>query len=350
MNKFLVTATAVSLFASIADARVKDLNELADPFPNKAQTAVSKTGVVNYSELDGKNILAYQKSFDTAPNTEQVMTFTHDPSYTPKIPLRVGMSTTFVFDQSETIQQIIVGNNRAFKVSRLKDSSGDIVSNKFIARPAKAAGVDTNITVIMENGRIYNYYVRSYTYTDKTIPALVVYNELPGAKVFEHSTFMKAEKADIKPKDANASLPETLKAIPEISPEDFKKIDSKEDYLKTIGPSSRVNGAYKILYASDGDLNISPRGVFDDGTFTYFDYRHVPHGFKLPTVHKVVGGYDQLVNLRFQNGFLIAESISQEGWTLVSDPHTVCIKPEVDLRDLHNPMKGKKMQEKSLNK
>lgn len=52
-------------------------------------------------------------------------------------------------------------------------------------------------------------------------------------------------------------------------------------------------------------------------------------------VYKVVDGYDTITNFRMEKGFLIAESLSPEGWTLRNGKQTVCIKPSKALDKVH---------------
>ena len=108
--------------------------------------------------------------------------------------------------------------------------------------------------------------------------------------------------------------------LPVATLEDFRM--DRADYLKTLPPTETINADYRIV----GDLDIAPRGVFDDGEWTYFDFRKAPTSDRTPVVMKVVDGYDSLVNTRWENGFLVAETTSSEGWTLKNGHKYVCVK------------------------
>jgi len=78
-----------------------------------------------------------------------------------------------------------------------------------------------------------------------------------------------------------------------------------------------------------GEEEIAPYAVYDDGNWTYFDFRD--QGFandRLPVIYKVVDGFDSIINSRVENGFLVAESISKEGWTLKNGHKVVCVRPK----------------------
>jgi type IV secretory pathway VirB9-like protein len=86
-----------------------------------------------------------------------------------------------------------------------------------------------------------------------------------------------------------------------------------------------------------GDKEIAPFGVYDDGKWTYFDFRKHFISNRLPVAYKVIDKYDSIVNVRVENGFLIAESLSPEGWTLKNGKKTICIRPKDNLLELYKP-------------
>jgi type IV secretion system protein VirB9 len=96
---------------------------------------------------------------------------------------------------------------------------------------------------------------------------------------------------------------------------------------------------FNFNYTVSGDYNITPIKIFDDGQFTYMEFRN--KNAILPAVFSVdSNGYESIVNFRIVDKYLAIESISSV-FTLRYGADTVCVFNET-LRGISRNLQNKK--------
>lgn len=319
----LALAVCGSAQAQIVDKKVQSMPDGITP-PNRAERG---EGPMTNTDPLKLNLKAVQEAFDDSPNDANVATFQYLPEYTAKIRTRVGVRTIINFEPSETIKSFVVGNPEIFNVMPIQSSEfkKGFIPNMLTVK-ATYAGTDTNLAVITESHRIYNFYIRSDPVNSKFVPHFTVYMKLPSKGTEKEITLSTIARIEAVSETVVSST------TPEKEAEDSRKTKPKlftiqrsgdNDYLKSLEESDNINTDYRIK----GAKAIAPYAVYDDGSFTYFDYRDRLASDRLPVVYKVVDGYDTLVNFNIVKGFVVAESLSPEGWTLRNGQKFACIKP-----------------------
>lgn len=95
-------------------------------------------------------------------------------------------------------------------------------------------------------------------------------------------------------------------------------------YSKSILPNIDLNPEqYNFNYTITGQPSLYPLKIFDDGEFTYFEFRD--KGGVLPAIFTVdTGNYESLVNFRMIGNYLVIEAISPR-FTLRNGMDIVCV-------------------------
>lgn len=92
---------------------------------------------------------------------------------------------------------------------------------------------------------------------------------------------------------------------------------------------------YNFEYLLTGSEMISPIKVFDDGAFTYFQFRN--RNAEVPAFYKVdANGEEQLINYRTRDDYIIVEQVAKN-YTLRKGGQVVCIFNEGPYMELPNP-------------
>lgn len=261
------------------------------------------------------NLGITQDAFFSSNNKDNIRSIKWSPDVTPRIRMRFGMTTTIVLPAGERIISAVRSNPKAFRVLQEPNRK---FANRIILG-ANYSGVDSNLTLMTESGNIYPFYLFVDPVDSPYTPDFVVY--LNTAAEAEYKTFQFDDKLQPQKAEIPQEFSETI----------AEHARSKPDYLKSLPNTKSVNVDYKMY----GEKDIAPFAAYDDGNWTYFDYRGILVSDRLPVLYKVVDGYDTVVNFRMERDFLIAESISPEGWTLKNGEKTLCIKPTVDLQKAH---------------
>ena len=285
------------------------------------------------------NLRSVQEAFDRSKDTDSVINYDYKPNKIFKVRLRQYMSTLIHLPKDEVILAISVGDSSTYEITPLGKDIPNMLSVKGIY-----AGTDTSLIVIGKSARIYNFYLRTDPIDSEYTPDFTVYVNTPQPATLQSFQFTEitnithdtaAENNDSAGED-KAQLVEAVQ----------KAARSKPDYLKTLPVSGEINTQYKI----QGDRQsavIAPYGVYDDGNFTYFDYRGQV-GDQLPTLYKVVDGFDSVINYRMDKGFLVAEALGGEGWTLRSGNKSICIRPTINLIEFWQTKQRKKILAEDL--
>ncbi len=95
-------------------------------------------------------------------------------------------------------------------------------------------------------------------------------------------------------------------------------------YSTTSLPDLSHPERYNFNYSMSGDEIISPVKVFDDGKFTYMQFKD-GEGKELPAVFLVDNdGFEEIANFRVVGDYLIIEKVNYV-FTLRTGPATVCV-------------------------
>ncbi|WQW69520.1 TrbG/VirB9 family P-type conjugative transfer protein [Helicobacter pylori] len=259
---------------------------------------------------------------------------------TYKIRLRYAMATLLFF--SKPISDFVLGDKVGFD-AKILESNDRIL----LIKPLQI-GVDSNISVIDSEGKIFSFYVFSTTFTSSKHPNLQVFIE---DKNYYTNAFIKPQKENQENMTENAPTndnkplkEESLKEEKEEAKEK-EKTKEKEEETITIGDNTNamkiikkdIQKGYKALKSSQrkwyclwacskkSKLSLMPKEIFNDKQFTYFKFDKRLALSKFPVIYKVVDGYDNPVNTRIVGDYIIAEDVSAK-WTLRLGKDYLCIR------------------------
>ncbi len=250
---------------------------------------------------------------------------------TYKIRLRYAMATLLFF--SKPISDFVLGDKVGFD-AKILESNDRIL----LIKPLQI-GVDSNISVIDSEGKIFSFYVFSTTFTSSKHPNLQVFIE---DKNYYSNAFLKPQKENKENKENTLeNAPTNNKPLKE------KKEETKEKEEETITIGDNTNAmkivkkdiqkGYKALKSSQrkwyclgicskkSKLSLMPKEIFNDKQFTYFKFDKKLALSKFPVIYKVVDGYDNPVNTRIVGDYIIAEDVSAK-WTLRLGKDYLCIR------------------------
>ncbi|GAA7391783.1 hypothetical protein HpCK95_01030 [Helicobacter pylori] len=250
---------------------------------------------------------------------------------TYKIRLRYAMATLLFF--SKPISDFVLGDKVGFD-AKILESNDRIL----LIKPLQI-GVDSNISVIDNEGKIFSFYVFSTTFTSSKHPNLQVFIE---DKNYYSNAFLKPQK-EYKENKENAleNAPTNNKPLKE----EKEETKEKEEETITIGDNTNamkivkkdIQKGYRALKSSQrkwyclgicskkSKLSLMPEEIFNDKQFTYFKFDKRLALSKFPVIYKVVDGYDNPVNTRIVGDYIIAEDVSAK-WTLRLGKDYLCIR------------------------
>ncbi|EQL74009.1 TrbG/VirB9 family P-type conjugative transfer protein [Helicobacter pylori] len=251
---------------------------------------------------------------------------------TYKIRLRYAMATLLFF--SKPISDFVLGDKVGFD-AKILESNDRIL----LIKPLQI-GVDSNISVIDNEGKIFSFYVFSTTFTSSKHPNLQVFID---DKNYYSNAFMKPQNKENKENKENTfeNAPTNNKPL-KAEKEETKE---KEEETITIGDSTNamkivkkdIQKGYRALKSSQrkwyclgicskkSKPSLMPEEIFNDKQFTYFKFDKKLALSKFPVVYKVVDGYDSPVNTRIVGDYIIAEDVSAK-WTLRLGKDYLCIR------------------------
>ncbi|GAA7236765.1 TrbG/VirB9 family P-type conjugative transfer protein [Helicobacter pylori] len=250
---------------------------------------------------------------------------------TYKIRLRYAMATLLFF--SKPISDFVLGDKVGFD-AKILESNDRIL----LIKPLQI-GVDSNISVIDSEGKIFSFYVFSTTFTSSKHPNLQVFIE---DKNYYSNAFLKPQKENKENKEnALENTPTNNKPLKE----EKEETKEKEEETITIGDNTNamkivkkdIQKGYKALKSSQrkwyclgicskkSKLSLMPKEIFNDKQFTYFKFDKRLALSKFPVIYKVVDGYDNPVNTRIVGDYIIAEDVSAK-WTLRLGKDYLCIR------------------------
>ncbi|GAA7464525.1 TrbG/VirB9 family P-type conjugative transfer protein [Helicobacter pylori] len=247
---------------------------------------------------------------------------------TYKIRLRYAMATLLFF--SKPISDFVLGDKVGFD-AKILESNDRIL----LIKPLQI-GVDSNISVIDNEGKIFSFYVFSTTFTSSKHPNLQVFIE---DKNYYSNAFMKPQNKE----NALENAPTNNKPLKEEPLKEETK--EKEEETIIIGDNTNamkivkkdIQKGYRALKSSQrkwyclgicskkSKLSLMPEEIFNDKQFTYFKFDKKLALSKFPVIYKVVDGYDNPVNTRIVGDYIIAEDVSAK-WTLRLGKDYLCIR------------------------
>ncbi|MGN8477830.1 TrbG/VirB9 family P-type conjugative transfer protein [Helicobacter pylori] len=252
---------------------------------------------------------------------------------TYKIRLRYAMATLLFF--SKPISDFVLGDKVGFD-AKILESNDRIL----LIKPLQI-GVDSNISVIDNEGKIFSFYVFSTTFTSSKHPNLQVFIE---DKNYYSNAFLKPQKENKE--NALENAPTNNKPLKE-EPLKEEKEETKEKEEETIIIGDNTNAmkivkkdiqkGYRALKSSQrkwyclgicskkSKPSLMPKEIFNDKQFTYFKFDKKLALSKFPVIYKVVDGYDNPVNTRIVGDYIIAEDVSAK-WTLRLGKDYLCIR------------------------
>ncbi len=245
---------------------------------------------------------------------------------TYKIRLRYAMATLLFF--SKPISDFVLGDKVGFD-AKILESNDRIL----LIKPLQI-GVDSNISVIDNEGKIFSFYVFSTTFTSSKHPNLQVFIE---DKNYYSNAFMKPQNKE----NTLENTPTNNKPLKE----EKEETKDKEEETIIIGDSTNamkivkkdIQKGYRALKSSQrkwyclwicskkSKLSLMPKEIFNDKQFTYFKFDKKLALSKFPVIYKVVDGYDNPVNTRIVGDYIIAEDVSAK-WTLRLGKDYLCIR------------------------
>ncbi len=250
---------------------------------------------------------------------------------TYKIRLRYAMATLLFF--SKPISDFVLGDKVGFD-AKILESNDRIL----LIKPLQI-GVDSNISVIDNEGKIFSFYVFSTTFTSSKHPNLQVFIE---DKNYYSNAFMRPQNKE----NALENAPTNNKLLKE-EPLKAGKEETKEKEEETITIGDNTNAmkivkkdiqkGYRALKSSQrkwyclgicskkSKPSLMPKEIFNDKQFTYFKFDKKLALSKFPVIYKVVDGYDNPVNTRIVGDYIIAEDVSAK-WTLRLGKDYLCIR------------------------
>ncbi|EQD98880.1 conjugal transfer protein [Helicobacter pylori PZ5056] len=250
---------------------------------------------------------------------------------TYKIRLRYAMATLLFF--SKPISDFVLGDKVGFD-AKILESNDRIL----LIKPLQI-GVDSNISVIDNEGKIFSFYVFSTTFTSSKHPNLQVFIE---DKNYYSNAFLKPQKENKENKENTLeNAPTNNKPLKE----EKEETKTPEEETIIIGDNTNamkiikkdIQKGYKALKSSQrkwyclgicskkSKLSLMPKEIFNDKQFTYFKFDKRLALSKFPVIYKVVDGYDNPVNTRIVGDYIIAEDVSTK-WTLRLGKDYLCIR------------------------
>ncbi|GAA9284531.1 hypothetical protein HpHA229_13880 [Helicobacter pylori] len=313
MRKVLCTLVGFLLVSSTlkADDFLEEANETA---PANLNHPMQDLNAIQGSFFD--------KNRSKMSNTLNVDYF---QGQTYKIRLRYAMATLLFF--SKPISDFVLGDKVGFD-AKILESNDRIL----LIKPLQI-GVDSNISVIDNEGKIFSFYVFSTTFTSSKHPNLQVFIE---DKNYYSNAFIKPQNKENTLEKAPTNNNKPLKE---------EKEETKEEETITIGDNTNamkivkkdIQKGYRALKSSQrkwyclgicskkSKLSLMPEEIFNDKQFTYFKFDKKLALSKFPVIYKVVDGYDNPVNTRIVGDYIIAEDVSAK-WTLRLGKDYLCIR------------------------
>jgi type IV secretion system protein TrbG len=211
-------------------------------------------------------------------------------------PLRVCV---LELERGEHIQsQPQIGDSRRWDVTPISSGTGLDETPQLIVKPIEA-GLDTDLVVPTDRR---TYVVRLVSDPTRYVSRVA----------FKYSTDDHAQWAafqareDARKRDAELAAEQAAAAQ--------KEKDKKDGVVEmTINPADKLYFDYKI----EGDPNLVPQRVLDDGQHTYIFYPNNQRFRELPTLIILVNGKGELVNFRVDGNKYVVDRLFDKAFLIV---------------------------------
>lgn len=275
MKKFLVIFIASLIFA---DVYLEDENISSTEQNNQAPIF-----------LDAIQESFFKKGRNGIENTLKIF---YKEGNTYNIRTRFGMISSVIFTD-DLITQSVLGDTTGFEVQVFAKNKPNLKS--LIVIKPKNIGSDTNLFLVGESGKVYNFYLFSTDYKNSLNPNLQVFvTANSNTTAIEKKT--KQEKKDLLVLSNGVNTIKILKS-------DIKK----------------------QRYTQKGEERLKAIEIFQDKKRTYFKYKADDGKYTFPVIYAVVNGYDSRVSTQVIGDYIVADKISDK-WTLRNGEAFVCVR------------------------
>lgn len=208
----------------------------------------------------------------------RVKTIVYAPDQVFKYTGYLRYQTTIEFGPSETVQTILMGDSTGWKIT----PSG----NKIYIKPSDL-DITTNMTLVTDK-RTYLFELHAdevKNIDDKRLTFIL--------------RFVYPDEGDI----GLVSGVTNMEGVPDLENEDLSK--------------------FNFRYSITGSEEISPIRIFDDGEFTFFEFRGI--NADLPGFFRVLSdGSEEIINYRTRGNYIVVERVSGR-YTLRHGSQVVCV-------------------------
>jgi type IV secretory pathway VirB9-like protein len=250
---------------------------------------IMKSNRANYSSIDDKRKKPAEKSlkekalFDK--KLKKNIELIYDKKKTYRIRVSTHITTNLVLPRDEKIISYNFGDNLNF-VGNHNINIPNILSINTLEN-----GLYTNLTIITEKQKIYNFTLESIPDDKWQVPHYTIY------------------------------MLKNKKELMEIEFEEERKEKEKVNTKKSFNFGYKIKSSNWFL--SDDEEKMIPKTVYDDGKFTYIKFSDTK---RIPGIYQVVDGNDEVVNFKIENDLAIIETVSNTGFSLKNGDITICIR------------------------
>lgn len=223
---------------------------------------------------------------ENGPEDPRIRTVVYDPSQVVVIRGHAGFEQMIQFGEGEKVESLSIGDSLAWQVAPNKDG------NLLFLKPVEPKA-HTNLAVVSNR--------HSYAFE------LVAVNLV--AEIGDMSYIVRFRY----PQDEEAKVQAQLAAI-------------AREQKQEVVPDRKVDpSAWNLDYSFQGDTALAPLHVFDDGTFTYFQFREKQD---VPAIFLVADGKNEsLLNYHVAGKYVVVERTGRQ-YTLRSREGEVCVYNE----------------------
>ena len=223
---------------------------------------------------------------ESGPEDPRIRTIVYDPSQVVVIRGHAGFQQMIQFGDGEKIESLSIGDSLAWQVAPNKDG------NLLFLKPVEPKA-HTNLAVVSNK--------RSYAFE------LIAVNLI--AEVSDMSYIVRFKY----PQEEDAKVQAQLAAV-------------DHDRQQEVVPDRKLDpSAWNLDYTFQGKTELAPLHAFDDGTFTYFQFRDRQD---VPAIFLVTDGKNEsLLNFHVSGKYVVVERIGKQ-FTLRSREGDVCVYNE----------------------
>lgn len=237
----------------------------------------------------------------------RIRTYVYEPNEVYVYTGHYKYSTIIQFENDENIDSISLGEPGGWQIVQ--------AGSRLFIKPIEQ-NATTHMTLYTDK-RIYFfelYAEQAEEIRDEEIIFLVkfIYPDSTG----ESADFREFPVTEVAPDPADA---EVLGAPMQ------KKVDTR---ITQIPDTSLDPTKYNFDYTLTGSRQIAPIKVFDDGEFTYLEFRRI--NVEIPAIFSVTNtGDEALINFRISGNYVIIEEVNKQ-FTLRSGSEVACMFNESD--------------------